>query len=184
MSQLGRLHCFLIATKGVGNVVYERFYDRLSEYEKADVRAAFQLASSNVRFDGEQEDFIGVYKTACFVFIPVNDMVFYLMGSGEYDELACECKRGRTALPSLMHGLLLAVPSVCGSQTSLLFPLANVGSGILRAICFLLQDVLKSKCTSGLLLEKYGKMCCIIDEVINEDSSKQSLPALDAFTDK
>ncbi|KAF5828941.1 Zeta2-COP [Dunaliella salina] len=125
MSQLGRLHCFLISTKGVGNVVYERFYDRLSEYEKADVRAAFQLASSNVRFDGEQEDFIGVYKTACFVFIPMNDMVFYLMGSGEYDELAC--------------------------------------SGILRSIGFLLQDVLKTKCTSSALLEKYGKMCCVID---------------------
>lgn len=63
MSQLGRIHCFLIATKGAGNVIYERFYDRLSEYEKADVRAAFQLASSNVRLgEGEQEDFIGVYK--------------------------------------------------------------------------------------------------------------------------
>eukprot|EP00967_Tisochrysis_lutea_P126919 scaffold215314_cov13-Tisochrysis_lutea.AAC.1 len=67
---------------------------------------------------GENEAFKSVHlfslshcRTACFVFIPVNDMVFYLMGSGEYDELACECKRGRTALPSLMHGLLLAVPS-------------------------------------------------------------------------
>jgi len=69
MSGLGRFHCLLIATKG-GDVIYERFYDRLSEYEKADVRAAFQLASSSVRLgsDGEQ-DHIGTYK---WVFIGLD----------------------------------------------------------------------------------------------------------------
>lgn len=141
------LHCFLIASRS-GHVVYERFYERLSEYEKADVRAALQLASGNVALpDGEQES-IGVYKcaaggragggrampahampaciampacmawplrwglrsaqpvgtcarapptrptprrSACFVFIPYGDLILYLMGSGEYDELACGC---------------------------------------------------------------------------------------------
>ena len=34
---LGRIHCFLVATKG-SDVIYERFYDRLSEAEKAEVR--------------------------------------------------------------------------------------------------------------------------------------------------
>ena len=37
---LGRIHCFLVCTKGA-DVIYERFYDRLSEAEKAEVRAAF-----------------------------------------------------------------------------------------------------------------------------------------------
>lgn len=56
----GRIHCFLVATKA-GDVIYERFYDRLSEVEKAEVRAAFQLASSNVRLNDDQ-DYCGAFK--------------------------------------------------------------------------------------------------------------------------
>mmetsp|Transcript_28854 Transcript_28854/g.73613 ORF Transcript_28854/g.73613 Transcript_28854/m.73613 type:complete len:151 (-) Transcript_28854:217-669(-) len=83
----GRIHCFLVATKG-GDVIYERFYDRLSEVEKAEVRTAFQLASSNVRLAGDDQDYCGAYKSARFVFISQGDLVYYLLGSGEYDELA------------------------------------------------------------------------------------------------
>jgi hypothetical protein len=57
----GRIHCVLIATKA-GEVVYERFYDRLSELDKAEIRAAFQLASSNVRLSTDDVDFIGVFR--------------------------------------------------------------------------------------------------------------------------
>lgn len=45
---------------------------------------------------------------------------------------------------------------------------AQTGTGVLRSIVVVLQDVLKSKCTSGALLDKYGKMCCVLDEIINE----------------
>lgn len=59
-------------------------------------------------------------------------------------------------------------PRTSWSIKSLLTLLFWTGSGILRAISYVIQDVLKSKCTSSMLLEKYGKLCCIIDEVINE----------------
>lgn len=59
----GKIHCVLIATKA-GEVVYERFYDRLSELDKAEIRAAFQLASSNVRLNTDDVDFIGVFRYA------------------------------------------------------------------------------------------------------------------------
>ena len=39
---LGRIHCFLVATKG-SDVIYERFYDRLSEAEKAEVRGCIGM---------------------------------------------------------------------------------------------------------------------------------------------
>ncbi|GFR40120.1 hypothetical protein Agub_g674 [Astrephomene gubernaculifera] len=82
----GRLHCFLVATRA-GDVIYERFFDRFTELEKAEIRAAFSAASSNVRINLEEQDFIAPYKLARFAFIPVTDTVFYLMGSGEYDEV-------------------------------------------------------------------------------------------------
>jgi hypothetical protein len=61
MADLGRIHCFLVATRG-GDVVYERFYDRFSELEKADVRSALSLATGNVRFTAEEQDFVAPYK--------------------------------------------------------------------------------------------------------------------------
>lgn len=56
----GRIHCVCLATKG-GEVIYERFYDRLSELDKAEARAAFSLASSNVRLVNDQ-DHVGVFR--------------------------------------------------------------------------------------------------------------------------
>ncbi|KAG2448120.1 hypothetical protein HYH02_006705 [Chlamydomonas schloesseri] len=126
---VGRLHCFVVATKG-GDVLYERFFDRFTELEKAEIRAAFSAASSNVRLQYDDQDFIAPYKTARFAFIPSVDTVFYLMGSGEYDEL----------------GLV----------------------EILRVIISVLKDVLGKAPSSALLLDKYARLCLLVDEVINE----------------
>lgn len=57
----GKIHCFLVASKGM-DVIYERFYDRLSEAEKADVRAAFSTAAGNVRMTVDEQDFCASYK--------------------------------------------------------------------------------------------------------------------------
>ncbi|PNH10652.1 hypothetical protein TSOC_002604, partial [Tetrabaena socialis] len=67
---------------------------------------------------------------ARFAFIPVTDTVFYLLGSGEYDEL----------------GLV----------------------DVLRVIIQVLRDVLGKAPSAGLLLDKYTKLCLVVDEVINE----------------
>jgi hypothetical protein len=32
------------------------------------------------------------HRGACFVLIPTTDLVFYAMGSGEYDEMSCGCQ--------------------------------------------------------------------------------------------
>ncbi|KAG2430410.1 hypothetical protein HXX76_009935 [Chlamydomonas incerta] len=126
---VGRLHCFVVATKG-GDVLYERFFDRFTELEKAEIRAAFSAASGNVRLQYDDQDFIAPYKTARFAFIPSADTVFYLMGSGEYDEL----------------GLV----------------------EILRVIISVLKDVLGKAPSAALLLDKYARLCLVVDEVINE----------------
>mmetsp|Transcript_11180 Transcript_11180/g.24075 ORF Transcript_11180/g.24075 Transcript_11180/m.24075 type:complete len:151 (-) Transcript_11180:781-1233(-) len=125
----GRLHCFLVATKN-GEVIYERFYDRLNEAEKAEIRSSFQLASSNVRLTLDEVDYSAAYKTGRFSFIPCGDLVFYLLGTGEYDELAC--------------------------------------AEALRSIIGVLRDVTGKTPSSSLLLDKYARLCLVVDEVINE----------------
>ena len=58
---LGRILCFLVSTKG-SDVVYERFYDRLSESEKAEIRAAFFQASSGAKLSVDDHDHTAAYK--------------------------------------------------------------------------------------------------------------------------
>ena len=43
----GRVTALLIATRAGGHVVYERFYEALSEAEKGEVRAAFDQAAGS-----------------------------------------------------------------------------------------------------------------------------------------
>lgn len=57
----GRVHCFLVATKG-GAVVYERYYDRYTELDKAEVRAAFQQATDTVSLANDGHDFVGSFR--------------------------------------------------------------------------------------------------------------------------
>eukprot|EP00798_Chlamydomonas_sp_ICE-L_P024121 gene24121-9696_t len=125
----GKIHCFLVALKS-GEVIYERFYDRLSEADKAEARAAMQQASDGIRPSADDQDFAAAYRSTRFVFIPTADLVFYLMGSGEYDELAC--------------------------------------ADILRSIMLTLKDVIGKAPTGAVLMDKYSKLCVILDEMINE----------------
>ena len=41
MDSQGRIQCALIATAS-GHIIYERFYERFSDVEKADIRSCFQ----------------------------------------------------------------------------------------------------------------------------------------------
>jgi hypothetical protein len=66
MADFGRVHCIVVATKA-GEVVYERFYDRFTELDKAEIRAAFQQATDNVNLASDNQDFVGTFRYACFV---------------------------------------------------------------------------------------------------------------------
>lgn len=47
MEGQGRIQCILIATTG-SNIVYERFYERFLDTEKADIRQSFQQTQSQL----------------------------------------------------------------------------------------------------------------------------------------
>lgn len=61
MADFGRIHCVVIATKA-GEVVYERYYDRYTELDKAEIRAAFQQATDNVNLANDNQDFVGAFR--------------------------------------------------------------------------------------------------------------------------
>lgn len=62
---LGRIVCILFATK-TGKVLYERFYAKFSEAEKAEVRAGLDAASAPV-IDSlpDEKPRVAKYKYVC-----------------------------------------------------------------------------------------------------------------------
>lgn len=61
--EFGRIHCVVVATKA-GEVVYERYYDRYTELDKAEIRAAFQQATDNINIANDNQDFVGAFRWA------------------------------------------------------------------------------------------------------------------------
>eukprot|EP00877_Chromochloris_zofingiensis_P011951 jgi/Chrzof1/7009/Cz02g07150.t1 len=125
--EFGRVHCFLVATKS-GQVVYERYYDRYTELDKAEIRAAFQQATEQVNLANDNHDFVGAFRGGCFVLIPATDLVFYALGSGEYDEMA---------LASLLRVIMLAIADVVGKP-----PTESVFFEKYARICVVIDEVI------------------------------------------
>lgn len=126
MEDFGRVHALVVATKAEGAVLYERYYDRYSELDKAEIRAAFQQAAeaSGAASAPDGRDACGAFRGACFVLVPVNDVVLFALGSGEYDEVA---------LSGLLRVLATAVGDAAGKPASSALFLARGGAGAARA---------------------------------------------------
>lgn len=126
MDDFGRVHALVIATKAEGAVLYERYYDRYSELDKAEIRAAFQQAAeaSGAASAADGQDACGAFRGACFVLVPVNDVVFFALGSGEYDEMA---------LAGLLRVLMIAIADAAGKPASSAVFLGRGGASAARA---------------------------------------------------
>ncbi|GAB4823343.1 hypothetical protein N2152v2_010389 [Parachlorella kessleri] len=80
----GRVYALLIASSA-RQVVFERFYDNFSEPEKAEIRSAFDQVASEGRGAIEA---VGRYKNGKIVMMREGDVLFFALGTGEYNELA------------------------------------------------------------------------------------------------
>ena len=85
-----------------------------------------------------------------------GDVVFYALGTGEYDELNCKCT-------------LHLVCSVSQEQWHFAVPVESVlaVAETIRAISLGLRDTIR-KPTESALFDNYGRLCMVVDEVINE----------------
>jgi hypothetical protein len=87
MGDYGRIQALVIATMK-GHVVYERFYSTFTDLERAEMRAALQTAADPILPAAQDGlDYVARYRAGAVVFMKVQDLVFYMIGSGEYDEL-------------------------------------------------------------------------------------------------
>mmetsp|Transcript_19140 Transcript_19140/g.57802 ORF Transcript_19140/g.57802 Transcript_19140/m.57802 type:complete len:154 (-) Transcript_19140:947-1408(-) len=87
MGDYGRIQTLILANLQ-GHVVYERFYNTFTDLERADLRSAMQSAAAPIlpnKKDGDE--YVIRYRAGAAVFMTSNDLVFYMVGSGEYDEL-------------------------------------------------------------------------------------------------
>uniref|UniRef100_A0A061QRI4 Coatomer subunit zeta n=2 Tax=Tetraselmis sp. GSL018 TaxID=582737 RepID=A0A061QRI4_9CHLO len=85
--EFGRIHCILLSTRS-GQILVERFHDTLTNEAKSEIRAAMYSASTSVVQNlPEDSEHVFGYGDACIVYSPVADIILFLMGSGEYDEL-------------------------------------------------------------------------------------------------
>ncbi|PRW60145.1 6-phosphogluconolactonase 1 [Chlorella sorokiniana] len=86
----GRVHALAVATRPAGQVVYERFYDAFSEAEKGEIRSAFDAVAgpSGGKGVADDEELVGRYRNGRIVCIPSGELLFYALGTGEYNELA------------------------------------------------------------------------------------------------
>lgn len=93
----GRVACLILATRS-GLVIYERFYERLAEAEKAELRAACDEITPPEGAAPGQE-LVGRFRGGRLVGVASGEVVLYALGTGEYTELARECQRltGATA---------------------------------------------------------------------------------------
>ncbi|KAK9861641.1 hypothetical protein WJX84_008038 [Apatococcus fuscideae] len=128
--EFGRIQCVLVATS-VGDVVYERFYDKFSDLERADIRAAFYSTTEPyLQSLADGAEYAARFKSAAVVARTEGDLFFYGLGNGEYDELSL--------------------------------------SEVIDVIIQSLRDILKRQPSEGLLWDNYGRLCLLIDEIVNE----------------
>lgn len=110
MTDFGRIHAVSITNRN-GSIIYERFYDRLSEIQKAELRTALGQCSRDVARMPNGHVGVGNFRCvgslqyaqycvliaqgvsprtcrgATIVFQPFDSLVYFGVGSGEYDEL-------------------------------------------------------------------------------------------------
>lgn len=78
----------IIATSS-GNIVYERFYERMSEHEKAELRASLaETAENNAYGSREEIEFAARYRNGAVAGRREGDLTLFAAGNGEYDELS------------------------------------------------------------------------------------------------
>ena len=175
----GRLVALLIASPA-GAVIHERFHARLSELERADVRAAMAGNAEGLAGDGAQA--IGRYRGAVLVSHVEGGLVLHGAGTGDCDELTGvwtdgEMREGRVrgartrggrarretaALPPHGHGASPITPHHTHTHTV---------SRALRSLGTALKAALgagKRPPTPAAAFEGYGKVVLALDDLAYE----------------
>ncbi len=177
----GRVACLILATRS-GLVIYERFYERLAEAEKAELRAACDEITPPEGAAPGQE-LVGRFRGGRLVGVASGEVVFYALGTGEYTELARECggegralacarwcarcRRGRCQTAPTAPNAAASPPLLTAAPPAALAPRAV--AEILRALAAIyLEELRVPALTDAALFANYALTALAADEVIKE----------------
>ncbi|KAK6127934.1 hypothetical protein DH2020_038311 [Rehmannia glutinosa] len=125
-----------------GNILVERFNGVPAE-ERLHWRSFLvKLGADNLRGVKNEELLVANHKSVYIVYTVLGDVSIFVVGKDEYDELACKC---------LIQLLLLYRP--CNNNT-------------MTVLLNALKDVCGKPPTERLFLDKYGKICLCLDEIV------------------
>lgn len=208
MSDFGRIHAFVVTNRN-GSVLYERFYDQLSEIQKAEMRTALGQCSRDVARMANGQVGVGNFRCATaplrlpaaaarsctwhargpgqsaqrssgpltprrgatIVFQPFEALVYFCVGSGEYDELTS------VHPPALRASLHPATAAVCCIFLAVKHLQGVTWTGLRRAVLTVVQSIISCLKTAlktdkqpseAQIVSKYDKLCVVVDEVIHE----------------
>eukprot|EP00892_Ulva_mutabilis_P008008 jgi/Ulvmu1/557/UM001_0565.1 len=127
MSEFGHIHAITITNRS-GSILYERLFDRLSEIQKAELRTALGQCSRDVARMANGHVGVGNFRGATIVFQPFDSLVYFGVGSGEYDELT---------LLSVMQCLVMSLKTVL--KTS---PTEQVLLSKYEKVCLVVDEII------------------------------------------
>jgi hypothetical protein len=116
------------------------------------------------------------------VFIPTTDLIFYCLGSGEYDEMAREWPqraaqrslqraaqgRGVRRAPQGAPRLPAAAPALRRPPPTPAPAAAPAVAELLRLVIAAIRKTVGKPPTESVLFEKYAKLALVVDEVVSE----------------
>jgi hypothetical protein len=120
-----------------------------------------------------------VYRSLYCIYRGVSDLVVFITGSDEYDEIIREF----LLYPAHMtDGHNQAASTCCLISTSLLSPSSPPSTAVCDLVCVvcdLIQSACDKKASESALLhsEAYGKFCVLLDEMIAGVSVRVHAPA-------
>ena len=158
MEGQGRIQCVLIATTG-SNIVYERFYERFTDIEKADIRHSFQQTQSQLT--QSSTECIGRCRSAVLLNLsPIN----ILHRSHALDISMIEPVRiaGQLQLWPMHKATLYTMQQAQESMTSLHVSLASpqITLNAISRACRLCARMTLWCCLSGCTIQLYVTGVC------------------------
>ncbi|KAG5602059.1 hypothetical protein H5410_033429 [Solanum commersonii] len=129
----------VLFTNSEGNILVERFNGVPAE-ERLHWRSFLvKLGSENLKGVKNEELLVACHKSVYIVYTKLGDVSIYVVGKDEYDELSCRTKMKRVY--DLVSEAIFVITSA-------------------------LKDVCGKPPTERLFLDKYGKICLCLDEIV------------------
>ncbi|RWR72417.1 SNARE-like superfamily protein [Cinnamomum micranthum f. kanehirae] len=142
-----------------GNILVERFHGVPAEERLHWRTFLVKLGADNLKGAKNEELFVASHKSVYIVYTVLGDVCVYVVGKDEYDELACKYWKSTFLL-------VLSVVGPSGNLTRIYKFYCTQVAEVIFVITSSVKDVCGKPPTERLFLDKYGKICLCLDEIV------------------